>query len=265
MLNGRTLLLVLLAVLLALGAGWLANRWLQNQAGHTAGTQVATQPVVAVALTIPYGGRIEAQHVKLVQMPKELVPKGAFTATAEVVGKIAKHEMTPGELLLPGEISEQPEGSVLAALLSPNKRAITVRVDDVIGVGGFLLPSSYVDVLSTRHEGSERRSSTETVLQRIKVLAVDQRSTNGEKDPVVVRSVTLEVDPEQAERLIKAEAEGSIQLTLRNPGDESISTAVGQPAAPVVVAKPVYRPTRPVVPSTVTVIRGVKTETSNVR
>ena len=147
---------------------------------------------------------------------------------------------------------EQGDGSTLAALVDKNMRAVTVRVDDVIGVAGFLLPGNRVDVVAARKDG--RRAITDTILRNIEVLAVDQTASANDNEPVIVRAVTLEVTPDQAETLVKGREEGSIQLTLRNPLDEEevIEEEVEAPKPKVVYRRP---PTRPQ-PSTVTIIRG---------
>ena len=109
-------------------------------------------------------------------------------------------------------------GSTLAALVDENMRAVTVRVDDVVGVTGFLLPGNTVDVLTSRKRGQDR-AIPETILRNIKVLAVDQTASAETNEPVIVRAVTLEMLPRQAEVLFQARTEGYIQLTLHNPLD----------------------------------------------
>ena len=100
-------------------------------------------------------------------------------------------------------------------------RAMTVRVDDVVGVAGFLLPGNRVDVVAARKLQGSDRAITETILFDINVLAVDQTSSQDKNEPVVVRAVTLEMTPQQAEVLVRAREEGRIQLTLRNPTDDA--------------------------------------------
>jgi pilus assembly protein CpaB len=145
-------------------------------------------------------------------------------------------------------------------------RALTVRVNDVIGVAGFLLPGNRVDVLSSRKDTS-RRAVTETILRNIKVLAVDQTASTEQNEPVIVRAVTLEMTPAQAEVLVKARTEGEIQLTLRNPLDQQPETEPEpepepKPATKPVVAQSAAPKSRPVSsrPTTVTVIRGTKVD-----
>jgi pilus assembly protein CpaB len=137
------------------------------------------------------------------------------------------------------------EGSTLAALIPENKRAVTIRVDDVIGVAGFLLPGNKVDILNTVSYG-KNSAATQTVLKDIKVLAVDQTAKTKENSPIIVRAVTLEMTPKEAEKLLTAKSKGDIQLTLRNPHEVEKK----------VVRRYVPRPS-------VTIIKG--TETSNVR
>jgi pilus assembly protein CpaB len=144
-------------------------------------------------------------------------------------------------------------------------RAVSVAVNEIIGVAGFLLPGNRVDVLATKKAGN-RNVKAHTLLQDIKVLAVDQTSSTDKNDPVIVRAVTLEVNPQQAEVLIRATQEGKVQLTLRNPLDEVLVVAdqgpapqVNKPAAKTPVRKRVfYKPK-------VTVIRGTQVSTSEVR
>jgi pilus assembly protein CpaB len=133
-------------------------------------------------------------------------------------------------------------------------RAVTIRVDDVIGVAGFLLPGNRVDVVAARKEN--RRAITKTILRNINVLAVDQTASADDSEPVIVRAVTLQVTPDQAEILVRGREEGSIQLTLRNPLEEEEVVVVEEKKAPpkrkVVVGQAPARPR----PTTVTIIRG---------
>ncbi|MEJ2694281.1 MAG: Flp pilus assembly protein CpaB, partial [Candidatus Thiodiazotropha sp.] len=99
------------------------------------------------------------------------------------------------------------------------KRALTVRVNDVIGVAGFLLPGNRVDVVATRRGSGKHKTVSNTIVENLKVLAVDQSVSSDKNDPVIVRAVTLEVTPKQAELIVKATTDGNLQLTLRNPLD----------------------------------------------
>jgi pilus assembly protein CpaB len=217
-------------------------------------------------MRLPYGTKIESRHVKTLEVPENVVPPGAIRDFKEVDGQIIKGEILEGEILLKDRVAGSGAGSALAALVAPNKRAVSVRVNDVVGVGGFLLPGNYVDVLGTRMEaGTSRRATSETIIQNVKVLAVDQTAATDKNEPVVVRAVTLELEPKEAEVLVKWEEEGTIQLALRNPMDTMVAE---EKPAPAPAPKPVVRAApRPVVDDspTVTLIRGTKVQSTKAK
>lgn len=257
MFNAKALFLLLLSIGVGTGAAFYAKNWLQAQQGNVAQSADNTTDVLVAAREIPYGQVIEESHLRVVAWPKEALPEGIYTAKEDVVGKIINQTALAGDLMLQARVVEKLEGSRLSALIAPNKRAITVRVDDVNGVAGFLLPGNRVDVLATRLV--DRRATTKTLLQDIKVLAIDQKASPDKDDPVVVRAVTLEADLEQAEKLTGATAEGKIQLVLRNPDDRAV----------VREEVPVARETTRVAPrdtrQDITIIRGTSVNQSKVR
>lgn len=258
MFKKRGLVLVAISLVLGVGAALVAKSMIAEQTVVT--DEANNSQVATAAMAIPYGTKIESRHVKMVSMPNDVVPVGAIMALEEVEGKVAKAEILRGEFLLEGRVAEHDEGSTLAALVEKKKRAITVRVDDVVGVAGFLLPGNNVDVLASRLERGSRRAITETILVNIKVLAVDQTARTDDSDPVVVRAVTLEVSPKQAEILVARMEEGTIQLTLRNPLEEIVAQ---EPAKPAVKRAPRVR--RPPTDTTIIVIRGTKVEKTKVK
>jgi pilus assembly protein CpaB len=262
--SARTLTLVAVSVVLGLSAAWLANNWLSARLNAAPNDNL--QSVVVAAVAIPFGQMVEAQHVSLVRMPKGTAPDDAFDATEKVVGKIATFSMLRGDILRGARLAEHLGGSTLASLIEPDKRAISVRVDDVVGVGGFLLPGNRVDVLATKKQGNNAAAS-ETILEDLRVLAVDQTASTDKTQPVVVRAVTLEMTPEQAEVLVKAQTEGKLQLALRNPLDNQKKPLAA--AEPVAAIEP-PAPPKPVVvrrrsEGGVTVIRGTAVEVAKVR
>lgn len=254
----RGLILIFLSLLMAAGAAWVANIWVSGQLVTQANAQPDVHRVVAAALSIPFATKVEGRHLKFVEIPVEVMPEGAFTSFEQVEGQVSTTAIARGEILVNERFATHDRGSTLAALIDKNMRAITVRVDDVIGVAGFLLPGNTVDVLASRKD--RQRAVTETILKNIKVLAVDQTASANENEPVIVRAVTLEMTPEQAEVVVKARTEGTIQLTLRNPEAEEYVEPEPPPVR-VVTAAPRPRP-RPVVrrDTTVTVIRGTEVE-----
>jgi pilus assembly protein CpaB len=242
-------MLIFVSLLFAIGAAWVANRWLEARAAVIDAPQ--TSEVVTALMDIPFGTVVEPRHVATIPMLPGSAPKGSFKSVKEVEGKIARAALIAGEILLAGRFAEAGSGSTLAAVVERNMRAMSVRVDDVVGVAGFLLPGNRVDVLGSRDSG-HNEAVTETILQNVRVLAVDQTAASEKNEPVVVRAVTLEVTPQQAEILVKWKEQGSLQLTLRNPLDESVNE---KPKPKPVVAKAVVRP-KPL--PDVTVIRGTE-------
>ncbi|MDE3739683.1 Flp pilus assembly protein CpaB [Pseudomonas resinovorans] len=243
--SARTLTLVALSLLLGLGAALMANNWLSAKLNASPDDNL--QAVVVATVEIPFGQMIEAQQVTVVRMPKGTVPDDAFDATDKVVGKIATFSMLRGDILRSARVAEHLGGSTLASLIASNKRAVSVRVDDVVGVAGFLLPGNRVDVLATRKNGGSDGAESRTILQDLRVLAVDQTASTDKTQPVVVRAVTLEMTPKEAEVLVKAMSEGRLQLALRNPLDDQkktepkVASAKPVPVPVPVVAKPVVR------------------------
>lgn len=249
MFSRRGPILIVISLLLAVAAAWVANRWLIAKSASANATP-DTVAVMSAAIDIPLGTKIEARHLATVQMLAETAPESAYLDAPSVEGKIALAEIMKGEILHKARFADQGGGSALAAVVAENMRAVSVRVNDVIGVAGFLLPGNRVDVVAAYRERSDTRS--ETVVQNAKVLAVDQTASSDKNEPSVVRAVTLEVTPQDAEKLILAEQRGSIQLALRNPTDESVTK---KPVAAVATVKVQPPPPTP----TVSVIRGTDT------
>jgi pilus assembly protein CpaB len=249
MMKQRGLLLVALSLIMGIGAAWFAKGWVDNRSGGS--DDVNTVVIMSAAMDIPYGTKLESRHIKAVKIPKEITPQDAVLTVDEIEGYVANSDVVKGEMLIKSRFNAHGVGSTLAALIGKDMRAITVRVDDVVGVGGFLLPGNYVDVLATKLNRQTKVAHSETILKKMKVLAVDQTARSNDTDPVVVRAVTLEMTAKESETLAKRRAEGTIQLTLRNPNDEIILAEEKAPA-PVVRKKRVYRAPAP----TITIIRG---------
>lgn len=255
MMKRRGVLMVLLSLVFGAAAAWAAKNWVEQRMRATGPADAGTSVVVA-AMEVPYGTLIEGRHVKVITVPTGTPLGNHFGSIAEIEGLVATQRALSDEVLLKERFAKAGSGSTLAALIKPDMRAVTVRVDDVVGVAGFLLPGNHVDVVAARKVNE--RATTETILMNIHVLAVDQTSSQDKNEPVVVRAVTLEMTPKEAEILVRAREEGRIQLTLRNPTDDVrpqlVATPEPPPAAPV--AKPVRREVpRPAAPS-VTIIRG---------
>jgi len=253
MLRGRGPLMIVLSLLLAVGAAWVANRWVQARTAIPDSSRSPTVSVVAAAMDIPFGTKVEARHLTSIQMLRGTEPAGSYRELKDIEGKVARAALLRGEILLDGRFTDQGSGSTLAAVVAKDMRAVTVRVDDVVGVAGFLLPGNRIDVLGSRDLNSYE-AQTETILQNVRVLAVDQTAATEKNEPVVVRAVTLEVTPAQAEILIKWKEQGSLQLTLRNPLDEK---EVEKKRVAQATGKPRVRTGAPAT-AVVTVIRGTE-------
>lgn len=254
MVKRRGVVLIFLSLLMAVGAAFVANRWVVARVMPDQEIGANSAQVVAAAMSIPFATKVEGRHLKLVEIPEGLTPDGFFEAIQDVLGKVSTTNISRGEILVTERFRTHTTGSTLAALVTENMRAVTVRVDDVVGVAGFLLPGNTVDILASR-KTRDRRVVTETILRNIKVLAVDQTASAETNEPVIVRAVTLEMKPKQAEALFQARVEGSIQLTLRNPLE-----AEPEPPPPPkkrVVRRPVKRSPGP---TEVIVIRGTSVE-----
>ncbi|MEF1171327.1 Flp pilus assembly protein CpaB [Vibrio sinaloensis] len=218
--RNQVILLFLLSIVFGLGAVFFAKQWMDRQLQPQTELEVVErEPVIIASQEIPAGTPIEEQHITTKLLEVEWRNEGQFTDQNAILGQVVATTIFPGEVLHQSRPAVPGEGSTLASLIPENKRAVTIRVNDVIGVAGFLLPGNRVDVLNTI-KYSATSANTVTVLKDIKVLAVDQTARTKENKPIIVRAVTLEVSPKDAEKLLTARSKGEIQLTLRNPHEE---------------------------------------------
>lgn len=266
MIKRRGFLLILISLTLALGAALIARNWIQARLSAGTAPPDAGMPVVVAAMEIPYGTKVEARHLKTITLPRDAQVADHYAKPDDVIGLIATQKVITGEILLKERFADRAAGSTLAAVLKPNMRAVTVRVDDVVGVAGFLLPGNHVDVVAARMVN--QRAETETVLRNLNVLAVDQTASQDKDQPVVVHAVTLEVTPKQAEVLVKAREEGRIQLTLRNPLEDSAHELVAEesPPPPAPTPPPVRKvrvEAQHAPANAITIIRGTEVKTAN--
>lgn len=256
MITKRTTLLLGFSIVLSAAAAFVANTWIQNELNQEASIKDSMEQVVVASVNIPYGLEIGETHIKVIEVAKGSAPAGAFSDPALVIGTVSRTEIYPGEVIIKDRIVAPGGGSTLAAMISPNKRAITVRVNDVVGVAGFLLPGNRVDIISTKKKGKKIVSNT--ILKNIKVLAVDQTASTDKNEPIVVRSVTMEMSSSETEDVTAATKQGSLQLTLRNPMQEKdVKKVVKKPKK---VVKRVATKRKVSQYSKITIIRGTATE-----
>ena len=216
--NYRGIIMFSIAFFAAVGAVLIAAKWLQQRS-----TQV--NQVAVAAQEINMGQKLTSNMFKLVSWPANIMPPESFSDLKKLDGRVTKSSLQVGEPVLATKLA--PEGSLggLSAVIAEGKRAITVRVNDVVGVAGFALPGNFVDIIvnTQQDEGSGNTKTTKEiskiVLEHILVLAVAQEAGRDETTPKVVNAVTLEVSPEQAEMIDLARSIGDLSLVLRNQAD----------------------------------------------
>jgi pilus assembly protein CpaB len=219
--------MVVVAVLIGLVAVVLASQWITQQASSNSGT------VVVARIDVDLGSKLTPEMLKNVPWPSGSIPSGAMSDPKALEGRVLKVSVQRDEPLLESKLAPLGTKGGLSAVVAEGKRAITVRVNDVIGVAGFALPGNFVDILvNTTDEGRAKSANkdqiiSKTVLEHILVLAVAQESTRDDTKPKVVSAVTLEVTPEQAEKLDLARSVGSLSLVLRNQVDSNPAETVG--------------------------------------
>ncbi len=245
MFNRRALLFGLLALTLGLAGAYLNYEWLSAQAPKTVTEIVKAGPVTVEVVTaqadVGAGEVIRDIHLTAVDWPRDLLPPGALVAPARAEGRVSRRSIATGEPIL--ETALLPEGTEagLSPIIGDGMRAVAVKVDEVIGIAGFVKPGARVDVLATikNRRGGTGATYSKVILQDVKVLAIDQSLEKVEAgEPQLVSVVTLEVGPADSQKLTFAAHEGKLQLALRNPADgeevrtRSVTSATLRGAAP---------------------------------
>ena len=228
--NSRALMFIMLAVVSALITLFLMRSMLSQERPLPrveAAPVVVTEPVIIARQDLPAGVAILESQVEMVDWPKAFLPAGRFSAPADVDRRVVKRALQKGEPILESTLLPIGSEAGLSSLIDKNYRGMSVKVDAVVGVAGFIKPGAHVDVLATlRRDNPDGREVpyTRVILQDVEVLAIDQDlEERSGQEPKVVRVVTLEVDPKQAQRLAFAASQGTLQLALRNPQDTEIA------------------------------------------
>jgi len=187
------------------------------------------KPVVVAVRPLPMGAMIEPDCVKLSSLPESRFPKGGFSKIEEVQGRPVVSPIEPDEPLVEARLGARGSGAGLAPMIPPGMRAVSVRVNDVVGVSGFVLPGMRVDVLVTGRPAGRDDTVTATVLQNVPVLSAGTTiQADPKSQPISTTVVTLLVTPAQAEAVTLANAEGKIQLVLRNATDQQVNQMGGR-------------------------------------
>ena len=287
MLRRQSLIALGIAIVLGLLAVFLVNTFLIAREKQTDTTPTGTTKVAVALVPLDYGMEVTPEKVRFVDYPTASLPPGTFRTQADLLpmGKtrLALRSIQVNQPLLAADLTGEGQGASIAALLPDGKRAAAVRIDDVSGVAGFVRPNDAVDVLITRDAAGAQ--ITDVLLQNIRVIAMDQNAQQGNGQPAVARTATLEVNPIEAQKLALGQQLGRLSLVLRKPGVEQdnpvvetvsledlrysayggaryaapVPAALNQP--PVVVARPIVRrrapaPAKPATNS-VEVLRGV--------
>lgn len=219
----QSLIILGIAIILGLAAVFVAMRWITPSQSPSAEfrPQGLTKIVVA-RVPLDMGTPVTEASVKLIDYPAAAMPAGAFTATAQLTSeqRVALSRIEVNEPVLISKLSGKGGRASISTLIDADKRAASVRVNDVAGVGGFVLPGDRVDVLITRTlPGDGDRTVTDVLLQNVRVLGVDQQASESADKPVVVKAATLEVSQLDAQKLALAQQVGSLTLALRNNGN----------------------------------------------
>lgn len=179
-------------------------------------------PIVVAKTEIPIGSRIIAEQLQLTQVPRTVAPEGAFTRIDDaVVGRVAVTKISAREPITESRLAAIGSDADLAWVIPEGYRVMTVRVDDVVGISGFIMPNTLVDVvvvIEPSDSSAQQEVISRIVLQNIKVLASGQKTDppRNEKEAEMVKTASLQVTPEQAEKLALASSEGKLQLVVRN-------------------------------------------------
>lgn len=237
--QNRNWVMLGIAVVIGLFAVLLANAWfsgVEQQQGGKVGEQKLVRIVVA-AQPLEFGTRLTGQNVRLQDWPEASVPQGAFRSLADAMkdGRVALRPVVPGEPVLASKVSGTDGRATLAALLPAGMRAVSVPINAVSGVSGFILPNSMVDVILTRKiagDGAGREGHrSDVILENVQVLAIDQLTNDKQSEPKLAKTATLAVSLYDAQRLVLAEQAGSLSLALRRPTDADATAAGAAPVA----------------------------------
>jgi len=243
--GSRAIPMLLLSLVAGVAAVVFASQWMTRH------NDVGARQIAVIARDVDIGQVLGPHNVELVPWAASAVPRGAFNDPKLLNGRVVISTMQRGELVLESRLAAVGARAGLSAVIPEGKRAISVKVNEVVGVAGFALPGSHVDVMVNTQDDLQKPVS-KIVLERILVLAVAQEANRDENKPRVVSAVTLEVTPQQAERLDLARSVGNLSLVLRNQIDTDPAETAGIRKSDllgesVVVAPPAVAPPTPVV------------------
>jgi pilus assembly protein CpaB len=289
----RGLIMLIVALVLAVAAVLVARNYLQQQSRPVVTQQptLQTTTVVVARQRLDFADKLGPEKLQEIQWPANAVPPGTFKTVGELIkpgeDRVALRSIEVGEPIFAAKVSGSGQRASLSSIIDKDMRAMTIRVNDIVGVAGFVLPGDRVDLLLTREDPSRAERGregtiTDVLLQNIRVLGIDQSASDRQEKPVVVKAVTLELTPQQAQKITLASQVGSITLVLRNEANSDAAKVktvsiedlrVGEvvrplPPEPKVIVKEVVKEVeRPAPPPaadptvSVRVVRGLKAGT----
>src|SRR5919106_4471784 len=242
----RIRIFLVLVLALTAGGAFAFGTYRYIQQAPAEGEGIATRPVIVAAVNLQLGAELRPEDIRIVEWPANAVPAQAFGSADQVVGRGLIQGVVENEPILPSKLAPKEAGAGLPPVIPAGMRALSVRVNDVVGVAGYVLPGTRVDVVATVNPTQQHPDVTsKVILTNVLVLAAGtkiERDTE-EGKPMQVSVVTLLVDPLEAERLTLASTEGKIQLALRNPLDQTAPTTPGIKPGPL-MASAVAAPAR---------------------
>jgi pilus assembly protein CpaB len=226
--NKRFFLVLIGALVFGLLAAVSVSRYLSSAQAYTK----SLNNVAIAKVAIPLGTKIIPEQIMMVQYPGESMPDGTFDSVEKLTGRVAVVNIAAREPVTEVKLATAGTAGGLSAVIPEGYRAMTVKVDDVVGISGFIMPGALVDivvVIDPADRGGTQDPISKIVLQNIKVLANGQNidQPKNEREPSSVKAVTLQVTPEQAEKLALAATEGKLQLVMRNSIDQGDTQTPG--------------------------------------
>lgn len=225
--KARPFLLLGISLVAALGSSSFVYKWLRAQAADARPEIAAAQPdpieltdVIVAAQEVAWGSRLTREMLTTAKFPTEYVPEGHFTTIDDLEGRVLRMDLVKTEPILEPKLTPvDAEVGGVAAVMDPEKRAMAIRVDDEIGVAGFVKPGDHVDLLVTLGGRGTTESVTKMVLEFTRVLAIgtEMVRVGTDSEPRPVKVITLEVTPEDGEKLALAATQGKFRLALRHP------------------------------------------------
>jgi len=224
----RPTVFIALAALAALLASMVVYSSLKKRDAAVQEAMAKTTHIVVAATDIPLGSKIDAGQVKIVRWSADAIPEGSFTNPGQVVGAFVKSQFVTNEPIVASKLFlGQKTAGVLPLLIPPGMRAVSVPVDEVSDIAGFVLPHTHVDVLVSLQAAGGGKPFSKIVLQNVEVLAIAQEVEKKRDEPESVKVVTLLVTPQEAERVALASREGTLRLAMRNYTDNKIVLTTG--------------------------------------